>query len=71
MPSITDLAEVRRHLVSLYEKYVDPNHYEDEYHSGIQAGIELCMEHVDSMIEHEDLKMDRYQMSLRTMARKD
>lgn len=71
MASISDLGEVRRHLVGIYEQYVDPKHYEDEYHSGIQAGIELCMEHIDSMIEQEDRRMDKYQMSLRTMARGD
>ena len=71
MASINDLAEVRRHLVGLYEKYVDPKHYEDEYHAGLQAGIEVCMEHIDSMIEHEDQRMDRYHMALRTVTKRD
>jgi hypothetical protein len=71
MAGISDLAEVRRHLVGLYKKYADPVHYEDEYHQGLAAGIEVCMEHIDSMIEHEDVKMDRYHMAVRTMAKRD
>ena len=70
MANIQDLSEVRKHLIRLYEQY-GPRDYEDEYSQGIKAGIEVCVEHVDSMIEHEDQRMDRYHMALRTVTKRD
>ena len=66
---ITELVEIKRKLLEQHKKYEMPN--ASEYREGVLGGIEVALNTIESMIEEEDRIMDKYQMSLRSISRKD